>query len=64
MKKSFLLLGMLTCAICLTACGSKNYEMSFDEALEIANHSDLQDILVKNDNFEETLTIAGSYDVE
>ena len=64
MKKSFLLLGMLTCAVCLTACGSKSYEMSFDEALEIANHSDLQDILVENDNFEETLTIAGSYDVE
>ena len=64
MKKSFLLLGLLTCAVCLTACGFKNYEMSFDEALEIANHSDLQDILVENDNFEETLTIAGSYDVE
>ena len=64
MKKSFLLLGLLTCAVCLTACGSKSYEMSFDEALEIANHSDLQDILVENDNFEETLTIAGSYDVE
>ena len=64
MKKSFLLLGLLTCAVCLTACGSKNYEMSFDEALQIANHSDLQDILVENDNFEETLTIAGSYDVE
>ena len=64
MKKSFLLLGLLTCAVCLTACGSKNYEMTFEEALEIANHSDLQDILVENDNVEKSFTIVGNYDID
>ena len=63
MKKSVLLLGLLTTALCLTACGwSKEYNMSFDEALEIANHSDLQDVLAWNDSFEQSFSIAGIYD--
>jgi hypothetical protein len=45
MKKSFLLLGLLTTTLCLTACGSKDFNMTFEEALEVANHSELQEIL-------------------
>jgi hypothetical protein len=45
MKKSFFLLGLLTTAVCLSACGSKDFNMSFEEALEIANHSELQEVL-------------------
>jgi len=63
MKKSFLLLGLLTTTICLTACWSKNYNMSFEEALEIANHSALQDILTEN-NFEQNFDISGNYDTD
>lgn len=63
MKKSIFLLGLLAISgICLTACGSKNYEMSFDEALEISTHSALQDVLAGNDNFEQNFNIAGNYD--
>ena len=64
MKKSLLFLGLLTSAVCLTACGSKDFNMSFEEALEIANHSELQDILAKNDNFEQNFNIVGSYNNE
>ncbi len=65
MKKSVLLLGLLTTALCLTACGwSKDYNMSFDEALRIANHSDLQNVLIWNDNFEQSFSIVGNYDVD
>jgi len=65
MKKSVFLLGLLTIAgISLTACGSKNYEMSFEEALEIANHSELQDILAQSDSFEQDFSIAGSYEAD
>ena len=63
MKKSFLLLGLLTTTLCLTACWSKNYNMSFEEALEIANHSALQDILTEN-NFEQNFDISGNYDTD
>ena len=64
MKKSLFLLGLLTTTACLAACGSKDYNMSFEEALEIANHSALQDILAENDNFEQNFTIAGNYDAD
>ena len=63
MKKSIFLLWLLTIAgITLTACGSKNYEMSFDDALQIANHSAFQDILAENNNFEQDFNLAGSFD--
>jgi hypothetical protein len=37
--------------------------MSFEEALEIANHSALQDILTEN-NFEQNFDISGNYDTD
>lgn len=61
MKKSVFLLGLLTTAVCLTACGSKDFNMTFDEALEAANHSQLQEILDGNDNFEQSFDIAGNF---
>jgi hypothetical protein len=65
MKKSVFLLGLLTIAgICLTACGSKNYEMSFDEALEIASHSAFQDILSNNGNVQQDFNFATNVDAE
>ena len=64
MKKSFFLLGLLTTAVCLSACGSKDFNMSFEEALEIANHSELQEVLAWNDNFEQAFIIAGNYAAE
>lgn len=63
MKKTLLLLGLFT-TICLTACGSKNFNMSFEEALDAANHSDLQDIIAWNDNFEQNFKISGNYNSE
>lgn len=62
MKKFVFLLGLLTTTVCLTACGSKDFNMSFEEALEIANHSELQDILAENNNFEQDFDISGSFD--
>ena len=62
MKKSLFLLGLLTSTVCLTACGSKTFEMSFEDALEIASRSELQDILAWNDNFEQSFNIAGNFD--
>ena len=63
MKKSIFLLGLLTIAgISLTACGSKSYEMPFDEALEIASHSALQDILSNNENVQQNFDITTSFD--
>jgi hypothetical protein len=62
MKKSIFLFGLLATTLCLTACGSKDYNMTFEEALETANHSALQDILAENDNFEQEFDIAGSFD--
>jgi hypothetical protein len=38
MKKSLFLLGLFTTTVCLAACGSKNYEMSFEDAVEVVNH--------------------------
>ncbi len=62
MKKFLFLLGLLTTTVCLTACGSKDFKMSFEEALEIANHSELQNILSENKNFEQDFDISGSFD--
>ena len=63
MKKSIFLLGLLTIAgITLTACGSKSYEMPFDEALEIASHSALQNILSNNENVQQDFSITTSFD--
>lgn len=64
MKKFVFLFGLLITSISLTACGSKNFNMSFDEALEIANHSELQAILTENENFEQSFDISGNYDSE
>lgn len=64
MRKSIFLFGLLTTAVCLSACGSKEFEMSFDEALEIANHSALQEVLANNDIFEQAFDIAWSIDYE
>lgn len=64
MKKSLFLLGLLTSAVCLTACGSKTFDMSFEDALEIASHSEFQEILAWNDNFEQAFAIAGNYDAD
>ena len=61
MKKFVFLLGLLTTTVCLTACGSKNFSMPFEEALEIANHSELQNILSENKNFEQDFDISGSF---
>ena len=64
MKKSVFLFGLLITSVSLTACGSKNFNMSFDEALEIANHSELQEILAGNENFEQSFDIAGNLSSE
>lgn len=61
MKKSLLLLGLLS-TVCLTACGSKDFNMTFEEALEAANHSELQNILAWNDNFKQDFALAGNFD--
>lgn len=52
-------------SLCLTACDvSKDYTMSFEDALDVSNRSELQDIIAQNDNFEQTFTIAGNYDAD
>ena len=48
MKKSIFLLGLLTTAICLSACGSKDY-ISFEEALDILEHNNMKEILKQAD---------------
>lgn len=64
MKKFLFLLGLLGTATCLTACGSKDFNMTFEEALEAANHSEFQDILSQNDSFEQNFDIAWNFDYE
>lgn len=61
MKKSFLILWLLASTVCLTACWSKNFNMSFEDALEAANYSELQNILSQNDIFEQDFDISGKY---
>ena len=62
MKKSLFLLGLLATTFCISACGSKNFNMSFEDALDAANYSQLQDIISQNDIFEQDFNIAGNYD--
>lgn len=64
MKKSFLLLWLFTTTVCLTACWSKNYNMTFEEALDIANNSKLQDFITENENFEQNFQISGIYNAK
>lgn len=61
MKKSIFLLGLLISTITLTACGSKNFNMSFEEALDAANYSKLQDIFAESNNFQQSFKISGNY---
>ena len=59
MKKSAIFLGLLAItSLCLTACGSKNYTMSFDEAVETANRSALQDILANSENIQQVFDLS------
>ncbi len=62
MKKFLFLLGLFTTTVFLTACWSKDFNMSFEDALQAANYSELQDILAQNDNFEQDFNISGKYD--
>ena len=61
MKKTLFLLGMIFTTVCLTACGSKDFNMTFEEALETANHSAIQEVLSETDNFEQNFDIAGNF---
>lgn len=64
MKKNIAFLGLLTVAtLCLTACGnSKDYTMSFEDALEAANHSALEDILTNTENFQQSFDVSTNLD--
>jgi len=64
MKKSVFLLGLLAItSLCLTACdNSKDFTMSFEDAVDTANHSALQDILLNNDNFQQSLDLSTNID--
>lgn len=61
MKKFLFLLGLFTATVCLTACWSKDFNMSFEDALEAANYSELQNILAQNENFEQNFDVSGKY---
>ena len=60
MKKNNLILWLLALSsLWLVACGnSKDFTMSFEEALDTANHSALQDILASTDNFQQSFDIS------
>ena len=65
MKKSVFLFGLLAITwLCLTACGSKDYTMSFDDALNLANHSSLQDILLNTENFQQDFDLSTKFGSE
>ena len=64
MKKCIFLFSLLATALCLSACGSKDFNMTFEEAVEVASHSALQDVLASSDNFEQKFDISGKYDNE
>lgn len=64
MKKSIFLFSLLAATLCLSACGSKNFNMTFEEAVEVASHSALQDVLASSDNFEQKFDISGKYNSE
>ena len=63
MKKSIFSLGLLAVSIlCLSACGNKkDFNMSFEDALEIASHSSIQDVMTNADNAEQAFDIAWTY---
>ena len=63
MKKSIFNFGILAvCILCLSACGNKkDFNMSFEEALEIASQSSIQDVMSNADNAEQSLDVAWSY---
>lgn len=47
----------------LTACdNSKDFTMSFEDAIDTANHSALQDILLNNENFQQSLDLSTNID--
>lgn len=54
--KKCLLLGLLTIPVlCLTACWTKTYEMSFEDAINAANKdSELQDLILSSDSIEQS----------
>ena len=60
MKKSIFTFGILAvCILCLSACGNKkDFNMSFEEALEIASQSSIQDVMSNADNAEQSLDVA------
>lgn len=64
MKKNILILGLISLAtLSLTACGStKDYTMSFDEAVNSANHSALQDVLTSSENVQQILSLSTNID--
>lgn len=64
MKKSIFTLGLLTISVlCLTACGDKkDFNMSFEDALELASHSAVQDVMANANNAEQSFNIAWNYD--
>lgn len=64
MKKSAFLLGLLAItSLCLTACNnSKDFTMSFEDAIDTANHSTLQDVLVNTENFQQSLNLTTNID--
>ena len=61
MKKSLFLLGLLTTTLALTACGSKNFNMTFEEALDAASKSQISDIISENSSSEQSREISGNY---
>ena len=60
MKKNVLLTGLLALSsVCLAACGnSKDFNMSFEEALDVANHSALQDVFSSTQNFQQSFDVS------
>lgn len=60
MKKSAIFYGLVAIlGLGLTACSNqKDYNMSFEEALDTANHSVLQDVLVSTENFQQTFDVS------
>ena len=65
MKKSVLLLWLLTMvSLCITWCNTKDYTMSFEDAVDATNNSALQDILLNNENFQQTFDVTTTFTSE
>ena len=65
MKKSVLFLWLLTMvSLCITGCNSKDYTMSFEDAVDATNNSALQDILLNNENFQQTFDVTTTFTSE